>query len=366
MNISSFINKQPSYPVICCWSIPLAIAFFYFILAASPDLRLAVPLLTGITSIQVILIATALYLGELNVIQWSPGFIMVLAVLFRILFLFKAPQLSDDVYRYLWDGLQTLSGNNPYTLPPDTARAFTDAMILLRQKVNHSDLITIYPPASQVIFAVGAFLGKNIFGIKALIVLMDLLTCFLIIRLLSALDIKPYKAVLYAWHPLPVIEIAYSGHIDGAGFLFLFSAILLFFLKPDPNFSLKGKHEICDFSIIPHLSAGFLFSFSVLIKYFPLIFLPGLMIPGRIRNKAAFLTGFFSGIFFLSLPFMPGLKNSFSSLNTYLYNWEFAGFIFRSLRGMIITPEMPRKILLHYVYHDNRIFIFQAFLLFMV
>lgn len=345
MNRSSYKNKQTIISGLCCWGIPIFLAFFYLCLAAEPDLRLAVPLLTAITALQVILIAAVVYLGERDLIHWSPWVIIVLAALFRLLFLFKEPQLSDDIYRYLWDGLQSLAGNNPYTMQPDIAPAFTDSMALLRDKINHPDLVTIYPPASQVIFTAGTILGKNLLGIKTLIVLLDLATCFLIMRLLPVLKIKPYRAVLYAWHPLPVIEIAASGHVDGAGYLFLLSAILLLYGQPLSGFTLK-RDSGPDLSFIPFMFSGFLFSFCVLIKYFPLVFFPVLILPGRLRNKASFLTGFFTGIFLLSVPYLPDLKNSFSTLNTYLYNWEFAGFAFRVLREMTDTPEMPRKILL--------------------
>jgi hypothetical protein len=332
MNRFISTNNSTAASIFYFWGIPLSISILYIVLAAVPDVKLAVPLLTAVTSIQVILIAAVLFFGEKGSLHWPPWFILVFAVLYRLIFLFQEPQLSDDIYRYLWDGLQSLSGNNPYALPPDIAPASTRILALLRQKVNHPELMTIYPPASQIVFAAGTLLGKSLLSLKALIVLADLLTCFVMIRLLIALKMKPFRAVLYAWHPLPVIEIASSGHVDGIGFLFLVSAMLLLFRQPR--------------SLILRTAAGFLFSFSVLIKFFPLVFLPGLLLPGHLRDRVAFLSGFFAGILALSLPFMPELTNSFSTLNTYLYNWEFSGFAFRSLREITATPEMPRKILL--------------------
>lgn len=346
MNKFTPTDKSTAASVFYFWGIPLSILVLYIILAFSPDLGLSVPLLILVTSIQIILIAISVYLGERCTLHWPPWFILLFAALFRLLFLFQEPQLSDDIFRYLWDGMQSLAGNNPYALQPDIAPASTKAMALLREKINHPELVTIYPPASQIVFAAGALLGKSLLSIKALIVTADLITCFVTMRLLSLLRIKPFKAALYVWHPLAVIEIASSGHIDGIGFLFLFLSVLLLFEQPVSGLSAERRRKFFEPSISFRAASGLLFSFSVLIKFFPLIFLPGLMIPGRLRDKTAFLIGFLAGIFSLSLPFMPDLKNSFLTLNTYLYNWEFSGFAFRSLRELIVSPEIPRKILL--------------------
>src|SRR5688572_25613020 len=40
------------------------------------------------------------------------------AILFRLTFLFASPALSNDLYRYLWDGRQTLAGMNPFSEAP--------------------------------------------------------------------------------------------------------------------------------------------------------------------------------------------------------------------------------------------------------
>ena len=343
-SLSTF--KKINTSSLCRWGIPLLFTFSYVILVIKPDLRLAIPFLIAVTSLQVILLATVYYLGEKNIIYWRPWFILFFALLFRLLFLFKDPQFSDDIYRYIWDGMQSLAGNNPYKLAPDIAPILTDAMGILREKVNHSELVTIYPPASQLIFAGGILLGKNIFGIKILLIIFDLATCFLIIRLLSILNISPYKAVLYAWHPLPIIEIAGSGHIDGTGFLFLFLALLILFRQNSTEIPIKKNTGSRGRFYIPRLFSGVLFSLSVLIKFFPLVFLPAVMLPGRLRSKAVFLTGFITGTLLLCLFYMPYLKNCFVTLDHYLHNWEFAGFAFRFLKETVSDWKLPRKFLL--------------------
>lgn len=41
------------------------------------------------------------------------------AILFRLLLLFTSPTLSDDIYRYLWDGHVSVNGVSPYIYPID-------------------------------------------------------------------------------------------------------------------------------------------------------------------------------------------------------------------------------------------------------
>ena len=46
--------------------------------------------------------------------------LVVIAVLFRFIFLFATPNLSQDFYRFIWDGRMLLNGFNPYLSLPET------------------------------------------------------------------------------------------------------------------------------------------------------------------------------------------------------------------------------------------------------
>ncbi|HET9235464.1 MAG TPA: hypothetical protein VFP10_15130, partial [Candidatus Eisenbacteria bacterium] len=74
------------------------------------------------------------------------------AVLFRALLVPATPALSDDVYRYIWDGRVLLDGINPYRYPPQAAElaSLRDA---LWTQINHPELETIYPPLLMLLFA---------------------------------------------------------------------------------------------------------------------------------------------------------------------------------------------------------------------
>ena len=217
------------------WVLPLSIIASYFFLAIQTDLRSVIPLLVGITAFLIIILAFVSYIAKkTQIVFWSPTVIIAVAVLIRLFFLFRPPELSDDIYRYLWDGLQTLKAQNPYSAAPSDIRRHAEIYTHLFAHINHPDVITIYPPAAQLSFAIGACFGGTILGIKALLLAVDIATCFLLLRLLSSLKLPLWRSVLYAWHPLPVIEIASSGHIDGVG-IFFFLLVIFLLLKESPS-----------------------------------------------------------------------------------------------------------------------------------
>jgi hypothetical protein len=328
--------------------LPLSITISYAILWLQGDLGLAFPTLAGVTAFIVMLLAMILYTGEKNTIKWSPGLIFLVAAVLRILFVVRPPELSDDLYRYLWDGLQVLGAHNPYTDAPINILAHSNASHHLLRVMNHPELTTIYPPAAQVIFAAGTSLGGGFAGFKFLLAAMDLATCALIVKLLSNVGLPAWRAILYAWHPLPILEIASSGHIDGAAIFFFF--LTLAFLSAS-----RGIHS-ANPSLIPHthsnlkqsligISAGFTFGMAALVKLFPLLLLPGVLMLVRKGHRVSFLIGIMSGMTVLCVPFLPQLKNMLAALELYFINWEFSGFGFRTLRGITSSGNAARVIL---------------------
>lgn len=320
------------------WGILLIIASSYCILASQADLRLSIATLVGASALIMVFLCIALYLAEARGMCWSPRTIIIVAVAFRLMFLLRPPELSDDVYRYLWDGLTVLRGNNPYAFAPLDAKPLAAESVALLSHVNHPHLMTIYPPAAQIFFAIGAFLG-GILGIKAVLVATDIAVCAVILRILSRMKMPPSRAVLYAWHPLPILEIASSGHIDGAGiFLLMLAFMLLLPASDDPNFQAPNNW-------VAPAAAGFVFSIAILVKLFPLVFFPALLFLAGRKGRGPFMIGIVSGTAALSIPFLPSLCNMFITLDIYVRNWEFAGFVFQSLHEIFPSGSTARQIL---------------------
>ncbi len=162
-----------------------------------------------------------LYLSGRSGIAPRRRTIVAVAVLLRLAMLPMLPSLSDDAYRYLWDGRLLLEGVNPYLhIPADPSLArFHDELFRLQ---GYPTTNTIYPPGAQIVFALSMALAEP-FGrgymagyliYKLLLIGGELAAIWLLVRMLDRLGISRRMALLYAWHPLVVVELAGQGHTD--------------------------------------------------------------------------------------------------------------------------------------------------------
>ena len=163
---------------------------------------------------------------------------------FRATVAFRASDLSEDLYRYAWDGRVSLAGVSPYARAPDDP-----VLAPLRnadwEKSAHRDALSVYPPVSQAVFRAAAWTGHPRALLKLLFGTADLS----IVWLLSRFEGGLFAAALYAALPLPVFESAGMGHLDSAGIALLLAGLL----------HLRRKRP---------LAAGAAFALSVMTKYF--------------------------------------------------------------------------------------------------
>ena len=134
----------------------------------------------------------------------------------RLLALSAPPILSTDIFRYVWDGLVQGAGINPYRyVPADPALAFLrDAEVY--PFINRADYaVTIYPPVAQAFFLLVTRISASPLAIKVALVACEGVTIFALVGLLRLTGQPSTRVAAYAWHPLPVWEIAGQGHIDG-------------------------------------------------------------------------------------------------------------------------------------------------------
>ena len=149
--------------------------------------------------------------------------VVAFALAFRATFLVTEPLLSDDIFRYVWDGRVQHAGINPYVhAPEDPELAF------LRDEdypgINNKDIPTIYPPLMEMAFFLATTVSERIVWMKAFFTLADVLLVFVLFGLLRSLGKNPIHVLAYAWCPLPVVEIAGSGHNDVLAVLCLMAA----------------------------------------------------------------------------------------------------------------------------------------------
>ncbi len=158
---------------------------------------------------------------------FSPELILLFAVVFRLNFLFNEPVLSDDLYRYVWDGKVSVHGLNPYRYAPesDNLKGIRDDAIY--PHVNHKTIHTIYPPLQQYVFQVVAFVSPTVWAMKFVLFLFDLGILALLFLILRFLDRSLGWIAVYAWNPLVIVEFSGSGHSDGIAIFFLLLSLYL-------------------------------------------------------------------------------------------------------------------------------------------
>ena len=182
--------------------------------------------------VAVVLIQGGVYLMATWVLGRAPrgaatvAVVLTIAVVLRLSLLGEAPIHSTDIYRYVWDGRVQAAGINPYRyIPADAALiGLRDAEVYPR--INRASYAaTIYPPAAQGAFWLFTRIAQTVWAVKLGWLLLEAVAVAVIARLLVRADRAPAELLLYAWHPLPVWEIACEGHVDAGMAAFLIFAL---------------------------------------------------------------------------------------------------------------------------------------------
>lgn len=142
--------------------------------------------------------------------------ILAAGLAMRLAVIASPPILSTDIFRYVWDGRVQAAGINPYRyVPADPALGpLRDALIF--PFINRADYaVTIYPPTAQAFFLILTRFSESPLAIKLGLVACEGVTAFAILSLLARTGQPAARLAAYAWHPLPVFEIAGQGHVDG-------------------------------------------------------------------------------------------------------------------------------------------------------
>lgn len=249
----------------------------------------------------------------------SLGLILLVAVACRVVFVFASPVLSDDVYRYLWDGRVVLQGENPFRYPPEAAE-----LEYLRdpnyEKINHKHLETIYPPLAQGAFGLGALLGETVQAQKAIFAACDIAALTALFLLLAARRKNTNLCVIYAWSPLVIFEFSHSGHMDALGIFLLLVSLLM----------LERRRPAVGSTVL---------ALSFLAKYLSAILVPFfLMKKGYARwvglSAAVVVAGY--------LPFLGAPTKLFASLGIYGRHWDFNSLVFTILHRTTGNGDLIR------------------------
>jgi hypothetical protein len=177
------------------------------------------------------------------------------AIAVRAILLFTEPTLSDDLFRYLWEGRVVGAGDNPFLYPPSDPHWAFAATDWIHLRVNHADVSTIYPPVALWSFALVSWIHYAPITAQAFAALVDVILVGALYDTLVARHRSTDAAWLYALHPLGAVEAASNGHLESLGLLFSLLAIRAWERgRPGVVWALLGGGtKLLPFAIVPSL-----------------------------------------------------------------------------------------------------------------
>ena len=255
-----FINQ----PFLKLYKTPLLLVFAsaLFYIAFAYDLQRT-------DYIKLVMLYAALFFLFYKLIQFFKHNIKGLTYIafgFRALFILAIPNLSQDFYRFIWDGRLILEGFNPYLYTVDTFINNGEFPVAQAQELRNgmgnlnASHFTNYAPLNQLCFIIAAlFSGQSILGsaivMRLLIIAADFGTLHFGKKLLEKLNLPIHNIFWYILNPFIIIELTGNLHFEGVMIFFLVWSLYLLHI---------GKWKF----------AAVVFALSISTKLIPLMFLP--------------------------------------------------------------------------------------------
>ena len=246
-------------------------------------------------------------------------------MIFRLIFIIAIPCLSDDYFRFIWDGKLFINGFNPYLFVPseiiNTDIAKTAGLTEeLYNGLNSPEYYTVYPPINQLIFSIGGFFSKfgmlpGIIAIRIPILIAEFFTIKYIRKLLDVLQLPHHHVLLYALNPLVIVEL--SGNLHFEGMMLLCIVIGIYWL-------MSNRWG----------GAAFWWAMAISIKLIPVLFLPVLIKRLGFAKSIWFYIITAIALAFTFLPFLDHqlIEHIFSSIDLYFRTFEFNASVYYIIR----------------------------------
>ncbi len=193
-------------------------------------------------------------------------FLSYLAFGFRAVFIIAIPNLSQDFYRFIWDGRMILEGLNPYLYTVELFISKSEFPVAHAQELFagmghlNASHFTNYPPINQLCFVIanlfpGQSILSSVVGLRLIIIAADFGTLYFGKKLLEQLHLPAYHIFWYVLNPFIIIELTGNLHFEGVMIFFLIWSLYLLY---------TGNWQW----------AALVFALSISVKLIPLIFLP--------------------------------------------------------------------------------------------
>jgi alpha-1,6-mannosyltransferase len=270
--------------------------------------------------------AYLLLLRETRALQFKHFALIALSA--QIVSLLYAPNLSEDYFRFLWDGELALNGINPFDFTPNelVEHPFMDAAYSQELFAGISDLsrrnYSCYPPVNQVYFIVSSSISSSVFvnviAMKVLIVLTEILGVIYLRKLLMHFKIDPSRLWIVYLNPLLIIECTGNTHFEGVMISLLFVALYFLFASK----SWLG---------------AIIFGLAVQIKLVPLIILPFFLRYFSLRKSVFIYLIIGATVLGLAMTQINAgnVAHFLKSLALYFRVFEFNSFLFYNLNSFV-------------------------------
>ena len=259
--------------------------------------------------------------------------ILLAGLLFRIIFIAGTPFLSQDFYRFIWDGTLITHGINPYEYLPDELIKNTNFQIP-NKEILYNGMGSLsaahysnYPPLNQLLFALSAVVGAGsqlltCIALKLIIIGADVGIFFIGKSILQKLQLPEKHIAIYFLNPLIIVEGTGNVH---------FESVMVFFI-------LLSIHALLHKEI---WLAALAFASAISVKLVPLMFLPLLLPYLGIKKAISFYAICIAACILFFIPFYTPifLSNYGATVALWFTNFEFNASIYYIIRsiGFAIT-----------------------------
>jgi len=238
--------------------------------------------------------------------QWQLKHFLYLGIGIRLLLFFAAPNLSDDYYRFIWDGAVIKNGHNPFHYLPSEIITWENAASMgftqeLYEGFNSQNYYSVYPPVNQFIYWMSSVIGGNNIYVSGLVMRFFLLlgelgSMFFLLKLLEKYRIPLKQSLFYILNPLILFELNVNLHFEGLMVCFLLGAIYM----------IETKRMYL---------AGLFWGLAICTKLLPLAFLPLLLFRYKFLDTLkigtiALLTTAILFVPFYSETMLPNMQDS--------------------------------------------------------
>ncbi|MFS4417576.1 mannosyltransferase [Maribacter sp. 2307ULW6-5] len=258
--------------------------------------------------------------------KWNYRMLLGAGILFRLIFLFVEPNLSQDFYRFVWDGHLVRHFINPYLAVPNTLIEQPDLIVPNAQDLHRgmgelsAKHYSNYPPLNQLLFALAAQLGGQsvlgtVIALRGCIVLADLGIFHFGQKLLKHLNRPPHLIFWYFVNPLVIVELTGNLHFEGVMLFFFVWALYLL-------------------SVQKWAWAAVVYACSISVKLVPLLFLPLFLKHFGLKKSVVFYTliGLTSLLLFVPFYSPEFITNYGQTIGLWFSNFEFNASIWNVVK----------------------------------